>query len=313
VRGVIAEDRRVSGLGKELSNELAKPKQYYDGIYADRGIFALHTDPRYGGMEDFERLLAEAHARSLRLIIDLVVNHTSNEHPWFKAACSDKADPKRDYYIWKDSAPDGGPPNNWGALFGGPAWTLDGKSGQYYLHLFSSRQPELNWANPLLRREIFAMMRRWLERGVDGFRMDVISLIAKPDDFSDGPVGPSGYFDPRERVAINADEQSGRKDSVLNFYKELIRLRHAYPVVVYGEFIPYASDDPNVFAYLRVLGGEALFVCCNFTARFLTFAPPDGFLDERARLLMTNHATGSYMTDSRLAPYEAVVILKEES
>jgi oligo-1,6-glucosidase len=114
-------------------------------------------------------------------------------------------------------------------------------------------------------------------------------------------------------TAINADEQSGRKDSVLNFYKELIRLRHAYPIVVYGDFIPYAPDDPNVFAYMRVLGGETLLVCCNFTARFLTFAPPDDFLGERARLLLTNHETGSYMTDSRLAPYEAVVILKEES
>jgi oligo-1,6-glucosidase len=112
---------------------------------------------------------------------------------------------------------------------------------------------------------------------------------------------------------INAEEQLSRKDSVLNFYKELIRLRRAYPIVVYGDFVPYAQDDPNIFAYMRVLDRETLFVCCNFTAQYVDFAPPDGFLDEQVRLLLTNCEAGSYMADSRLAPYEAVVILKEES
>ncbi|MDL2300937.1 alpha-glucosidase [Lachnospiraceae bacterium OttesenSCG-928-D06] len=177
------------------------PSPGYDNGYDVSDYEAIA--PQYGTMEDFEDLLTQAHAKGLRIIIDLVVNHTSSEHPWFKSACQNRQNPKRDWYIWKDPAPDGGPPNNWGALFGGPAWTLDKQSGQYYLHLFSKEQPDLNWENPLLRQEIYAMMGRWLKKGIDGFRMDVISLIAKPEDYSDGQPGLSGYFDPRGRIAAN--------------------------------------------------------------------------------------------------------------
>lgn len=177
------------------------PSPGYDNGYDISDYEAI--DPCFGTMEDFDTLISELHARDMKLIIDLVVNHSSSAHPWFQEACASPQSDKRDYYIWRHPKEDGTPPNNWGALFGGSAWTLDEKSGQYYLNLFSSQQPDLNWSNPRLREEVYAMMNRWLDRGTDGFRLDVISLIAKPEDYGDGPVGHSGYHDPRARAAAN--------------------------------------------------------------------------------------------------------------
>lgn len=145
---------------------------------------AIHPD--FGTMADFECLLYEAHKRSIRIIMDLVVNHTSDEHAWFTASRADRTNLYRDYYIWRDGR-NNNPPNNWGSWFGGSAWEYDETSGQYYLHIFSKKQPDLNWDNPAVRSDIFNMMRWWLDLGVDGFRMDVISLISKPHDLQDGP------------------------------------------------------------------------------------------------------------------------------
>ncbi|MCL2138905.1 MAG: alpha-glucosidase [Treponema sp.] len=145
-------------------------------------------NPEFGTMAGFENLLEKARGRGLKIVMDLVVNHSSDEHPWFAESRAGRNSPKRGYYIWRDGK-DGGPPNNWKAWFGGPAWTFDEASGQYYLHLFSPYQPDLNWENPVLREEIYSMMRWWLDKGIDGFRMDVISLISKPHDFPDGQAG----------------------------------------------------------------------------------------------------------------------------
>ncbi|MDR0290863.1 MAG: alpha-glucosidase [Treponema sp.] len=142
-------------------------------------------NPEFGTMADFDRLLEQAHGIGLKIVMDLVVNHSSNEHPWFIESRSSLQSPKRDYYIWRDGR-GCGPPNNWQAWFGGSAWTYDEASGQYYLNLFSPHQPDLNWENPVLRGEIYDMMRWWLDKGIDGFRMDTISLISKPLDFPDG-------------------------------------------------------------------------------------------------------------------------------
>lgn len=132
----------------------------------------------YGTMDDFDRLLAGIHERGMRLLMDLVVNHTSDEHLWFQESKKSVDSPKRDYYIWKKGK-NGGPPNNWLSFFGGSAWELDEVSGEYYLHLFTRKQPDLNWENPLVRAEVYKLMKFWLDKGVDGFRMDVISLISK--------------------------------------------------------------------------------------------------------------------------------------
>ena len=132
----------------------------------------------FGTLEQWDEMLAEMHKRGIKLMMDIVVNHSSDKHPWFIESRSSKDNPKRDFYIWKDGK-DGKPPNDWGSCFSGPAWQYDEKTDQYYLHLFAVEQPDLNWDNPELRQEVYKMMRWWLERGVDGFRMDVISFISK--------------------------------------------------------------------------------------------------------------------------------------
>ncbi len=139
----------------------------------------------FGTMEDLEELMELLHQRNIKLIMDLVLNHSSDEHQWFKESRQSKDNPYRDYYIWRDGK-NGGPPNNWKAFFGGSAWKYDQKTDQYYLHLFSPKQPDLNWENPKVREEIYEMINWWLEKGVDGFRLDVINLISKDQRFPDG-------------------------------------------------------------------------------------------------------------------------------
>ncbi|TPG82411.1 alpha,alpha-phosphotrehalase [Brevibacillus laterosporus] len=139
-------------------------------------------NPEYGTMETFEQLLHEAHQRNIKLIMDIVVNHTSIEHEWFREAASSKENPYRDYYIWKDGVA-GNPPTNWQSKFGGNAWEWDERTKQYYLHLYDVTQADLNWENPTLRREIYDMMHFWLKKGVDGFRLDVINVISKDQTF----------------------------------------------------------------------------------------------------------------------------------
>lgn len=148
----------------------------------------------FGTMEDYDRMLARAHELGIKIMMDLVVNHTSDEHAWFVESRKSKENPYRDYYIWRDGK-DGKEPNNWGACFGGSAWKYDEASDQYYLHLFSPKQPDLNWDNPKVRKGVFDMMTWWCDKGIDGFRMDVISLISKTEGLPDGKVGKSGYGD----------------------------------------------------------------------------------------------------------------------
>ncbi|HHQ4763762.1 alpha,alpha-phosphotrehalase [Aeromonas veronii] len=150
-------------------------------------------DPAYGTMADFEALLAAAHARDIRIVMDIVVNHTSTEHAWFKSALGDKNSPYRDYYIWKDPV-DGGVPNNWQSKFGGSAWELDPATGQYYLHLFAREQADLNWENPAVRAEVKNIIHFWAKKGVDGFRLDVINLISKDQAFPNDEIGDGRRF-----------------------------------------------------------------------------------------------------------------------
>ena len=171
----------------------------------------------FGTMEDFDRLLAEAHRHHIRIVMDLVVNHTSDEHAWFIESRSSRENPYRDYYIWKEPK-DGKEPNNWGAWFGGSAWELDEKTGMYYLHCFSRKQPDLNWENPKVRDEVFDMMNWWCEKGIDGFRMDVISMISKDPSFPDGPV------------------EDG----------------------LYGSLAPYVCNGPHVHEYLQEMNRRVL-------------------------------------------------------
>ncbi len=529
IGGIIGKLDYLAGLGVDVLWICPMyPGPGYDNGYDISDYESI--DPCYGSMEEFDSLLYKAHERGMKVIIDLVVNHSSDRHPWFLNALEGRNAPMREYYIWQDGALGGGPPNNWGALFGGPAWTWDEKSGQYYLNLFSPHQPDLNWKNPSLRQAVYGMMRRWLDKGVDGFRMDVISLIAKPEKFLDGPAGAGGYCDPRSLIAsdskvheylkemrrevfdgrdvmtvgeasattlenavlfsnadgseldmvfqfehmdldggetfkwndrkiqpvelkrvmtkwqkglfgcgwnalfwdnhdqprmlsrlgdegkfrersakmlaacllmlqgtpfifqgdelgmtnmrftdagqlkdsesrnayrhytgngtftpeemlrfislksrdtaripmqwdegpgagfttgkpwmeihpnhvyINAKEQEGRPDSVLSFYKELIGIRHKYKAAVYGKYEPYEPENENVFAYLRILGEEILFVCCNFGAEETAFPVPEPFKQWGVKRLLGNTEKSVYLEQAHLAPYESVILLKE--
>jgi oligo-1,6-glucosidase len=158
------------------------------------------VDPAFGTLEDFDRLVVETHARGMKLVMDLVVNHTSDEHAWFIESASAPSSPKRDWYWWRPpregfaGGERGAQPNNWESFFSGSAWQFDEASGEYYLHLFSRKQPDLNWENPEVRAAVYSMMNWWMDRGVDGFRMDVINLISKDPALPDGEVGNGAEF-----------------------------------------------------------------------------------------------------------------------
>lgn len=171
----------------------------------------------FGTMEDFDRMLAEAHKHHLKIVMDLVVNHSSDEHTWFIESRKSKDNPYRDYYIWKDPV-NGKEPNNWGSCFGGSAWEYDKATDMYYLHCFSKKQPDLNWENPKVRDAVFDMMTWWCDKGIDGFRMDVISMISKDPSYPDGPVTDG----------------------------------------LYGSFSPYVCNGPHVHEYLQEMNRRVL-------------------------------------------------------
>lgn len=153
-----------------------------DNGYDISDYYDIH--PEFGTMAEFDKLLAEVHARGMRLIMDLVLNHSSDEHEWFQKSRQSKDNPHRDYYIWRPGK-NGGPPNNWNSIFGGSAWEYDEKTGEYYLHIFTRKQPDLNWESEALREEIYEIIRYWMEKGIDGFRMDAIPFISKDPTFPD--------------------------------------------------------------------------------------------------------------------------------
>ncbi len=148
------------------------------------------VDPAFGSLDDFDRLVSAAHARGLRVILDYVPNHSSDRHPWFAESRSSRANPKRAWYVWRDPAPGGGPPNNWLSEFGGPAWTFDAATGQFYYHAYLPEQPDLNWREPAVREAMLGALRFWLDRGVDGFRVDAIHHLFEDHDLRDNPPNP---------------------------------------------------------------------------------------------------------------------------
>ena len=193
IRGIIQKLDYLKELGVNvlwISPMLESPQD--DNGYDISDYRRIYKE--YGTMEDYEELLSEAHKRDIRILMDLVVNHTSDEHNWFVESRKSKDNPYRDYYIWKDPV-NGKEPNNWGGAFGGSAWEYDAQTQMYYLHLFSKKQPDLNWENEKVRQEVYDMMTFWCEKGIDGFRMDVISMISKDQAFPDGKMNNSLYGD----------------------------------------------------------------------------------------------------------------------
>ena len=225
LRGIISKLDYIKDLGVDIiwiSPFYKSPND--DNGYDISDYYAIH--PEFGTMEDFDALLKGIHERGMRLIMDLVVNHTSDEHAWFEESKSSLDNSKRDYYFWKKGK-DGGPPNNWRSFFGGSAWEYDEKTDEYYLHLFTRKQPDLNWENPKVRKEVYDILRFWLDKGIDGFRMDVIPLISKRLEFADTELG--SFNEVVEKVYSNGPKVH---TYINEMYEEV--LQH-YDIMTVGE------------------------------------------------------------------------------
>ncbi|QGG94986.1 alpha-amylase family glycosyl hydrolase [Actinomarinicola tropica] len=221
----------------------------YRSPMADFGYdVADHTDvdPVFGTLDDADRLIARAHELGLRVLLDWVPNHTSDQHPWFQASRSSRDDPRRDWYVWRDPAPDGGPPNNWISAFKGvPAWTLDEATGQYYLHSFLAEQPDLNWSNPEVEAAMHDTLRFWLDRGVDGFRADVVHLIGKGEELADLPERKAS------NLVVSIDEPFTHE--LLRRIRALLDSYPQHPMMVGevyllkpGQTVGYLGDDDEL-------------------------------------------------------------------
>ncbi len=242
LRGVIEQLPYLTGT---LGVQAIWLSPFYPSPMADFGYDVADyrdVDPLFGTLADFDELVVKAHACDLRVIIDLVPNHSSDRHPWFQESRSSRRSPKRDWYVWADPQADGSPPNNWLSVFGGRAWEWDEATGQYYLHSFLEQQPDLNWRNPEVRQAMFDVVRFWLERGVDGFRIDVAHYIMKDPQMRDNPLAPEparsihkplGDYDAQFHL-----HDKGHPD-VHNVYREFRRLldeySHARPRMSIGE------------------------------------------------------------------------------
>ncbi len=228
---------------------------FYPSPMADFGYDVANyigVDPIFGTLDDFDRLIAGIHARGLKLILDFVPNHTSDQHPWFSESRSSRDNARRGWYLWRDPAPGGGVPNNWMSHFGGSAWTFDEHTGQYFYHSFLTSQPDLNWRNPAVREAMYSAMRFWLDRGVDGFRMDVLWLLIKDDQFRSNPQNPDWTPGGNSYGSVLPIYTSDRPEtheivremrSVLDRYPERVLIGEIYLPLT--QLVTYYGPDPN--------------------------------------------------------------------
>ena len=238
----------------DLGVDLVWVTPFYPSPQADHGYdVADYTgvEPAYGTLDDVDRLVTDCHDLGMRLVIDLVPNHSSSEHPWFRAALA--GDPRyRDYYVWRDPAPDGGPPNNWVAHFGGPAWTLDERSGQYYMHLFLPEQPDLNWENPALREDFDRILEFWFSRGVDGMRIDVAHSLIEDPELRDNPLigeAPAADAHPREVFFAYEHRHDLDQPGVLDVYRRWNAIAARHDAMLIGEV--YLLEPERLTRYVE--------------------------------------------------------------
>jgi alpha-glucosidase len=208
----------------------------------------VSIDPQYGTLADFDRLVAEAKKRNIRVIVDLVPNHTSDHHSWFKESESSRNNPKRDWYIWRDGKSSGRPPNNWLSWFGGSAWQLDPKTGQYYYHYFYTEQPDLNWRNPEVRKAMYNVMKFWLDRGAAGFRIDAISRLFEDPAFRDEKIlpGKDAYGNPK--IDHKHTDNLPEVHDVIREMRKLIDAYPGHPVMI------SEADQPNIVELTKMYG-----------------------------------------------------------
>jgi alpha-glucosidase len=269
--------RRIDYLSDTLGVDAFWLSPFYPSPLDDFGYDITDycdVDPRFGELETFDRLLEAAHRRGLKVVVDIVPNHTSDRHPWFLASRSSRDDPRRDWYVWADPAPDGSPPNNWLAVFGGPAWEWDEATGQYYLHSFLPSQPDLNWRNPEVEEAMFGVMRFWLDRGVDGLRLDVAHFIMKDPDLGDNPTvaapDRAGFKDLADYDTQVHLHDKGHPD-VHGVFRRLRRMLDGYRPdrMMVGEI---HIDDYRDWAAYYGTGGDELHLPFNFR---MLYAPWD--------------------------------------
>ncbi len=260
---------------------------FYDSPGYDHGYDV--TDYRavnsiHGDLADFDALVADAHSRGIRVIIDIVPNHTSSHHVWFQEALEEPHSRYRDYYIWKDPAPNGGPPNNWVSHFGGPAWTLDETSGQYWCHLFLPEQPDLNWENPAVREEFDEILRFWCDRGVAGFRVDVAHGLTKDPQFRDNPqlVPILDPQDPAHVFRAFDHLYDLDQDSTLEIYQRWNQVVAPYDAILIGESNPRSID--RVARYVK---GDGLHTAFYLESVWMAWKPNELL----ANLEFVNRAT----------------------
>jgi alpha-glucosidase len=279
LRGIIEKLDYLAGSNNSLGVDVIWLSPFYTSPMADFGYDIsnyLDVDPIFGKLSDFKELVREAHDRDIKVLIDLVANHTSDEHPWFIESKSSRHNSKRDWYIWKDAAKDGGLPNDWLSVFGGPAWQYDEQTGQYYLHSFARKQPDLNWDNPDVRHAFKVIMKFWLELGVDGFRADAVYWLSKDKHLRDDPPknhAPTHLV--RDVPEYNRlDHENSRNGphlfdylkemtDVLKDYKDTFMVIEAYPEVgqensEYSRF--YSSIDTSRAAPFNM---ESIYVNWN--------------------------------------------------
>jgi alpha-glucosidase len=265
---------------------------FYPSPMADFGYdIADYTgvDALFGTLADFDALIAQVHERGLKLILDFVPNHTSDRHPWFIESASSQTSPKRDWYLWRNPAPDGGPPNNWLSNFGGVGWTLNEGTGQYYYHSFLPQQPDLNWRNPEVRAAMHDVLRFWLKRGVDGFRVDVMWMMIKDDRFRDNPPNPDyhpgGSSHDRLLPLYTADrpevhEVVGGLRSVLDEFGDRVLIGELYLpidrlVTYYG---PHLNEAQLPFNFqLLLMSGWNAETIARISTEYEAALPPRGW------------------------------------
>jgi alpha-glucosidase len=247
--GITSRLDHLAGLGVDV----VWITPFYPSPQADHGYDVadyLGVDPRFGTLDDVDALVARADELGLKVIVDLVPNHTSDQHPWFVDSRSSRDAEHRDWYVWRDPAPDGGPPNNWVSHFGGPAWTFDETTGQYYMHLFLPEQPDLNWHEPAVRRAFEGILTSWFERGVDGVRIDVAHSLMEDPQYRDnpdpGPLPPG--TGPGEVFAAFEHEHDLDQDEVFEIYESWNRLAAKHDTVLLGEV--YLLDPDKVARYV---------------------------------------------------------------
>jgi alpha-glucosidase len=205
------------------------------------------VDPLFGTLDDFKKLLDEAHQRQIKVMIDYVPNHTSDQHSWFQESRSSKNSTKRDWYMWRDAKPDGSPPNNWLSVFGGSAWQLDETTGQYYLHTFLTEQPDLNWDNPEVRKAMNAVLDFWLSMGVDGIRADAVRWLSKSSDLRDDPTNPD--YDGKNPFNKLIHQNSRYGEHLFTYLKEIAATVERYPdrIILFEDYLDKHRDTSKQY------------------------------------------------------------------